>query len=86
MNMPNQMFVSGILQNGAVASVHLKGGTASGTGLLFEIQGTECAPAIVSTDPNQATFIQVSESTVCAALAGKPLADLSVSKSYLLRD
>ena len=82
MNAPDQVLVSGILQSGAVASVHLKGGTASGTGFLFEIHGTDGDLAIVPTDPRQATYIQVSEFTVRGAQAGKPLADLSIPKSY----
>ncbi len=66
----------------AGASVHLKGGTANGTGFLFEIHGTEGALAIVPADPRQATYIQVSEFTVRGAQAGKPLADLSIPESY----
>ena len=76
------MLVSGILQSGAVASVHLKGGTANGTGFLFEIHGTEGVLAIVPADPSQATYIQVSEFTVRGAQAGKPLADLSIPERY----
>ena len=76
------MLVSGILQSGAVASVHLKGGTAGGTGFLFEIHGTEGALAIVPADPRHATYIQVSEFTVRGAQASKPLADLSIPERY----
>jgi predicted dehydrogenase len=36
----------------------------------------------VPADPLQATYIQVSEFTVCGAQAGKPLADLSIPESY----
>jgi hypothetical protein len=73
---------NGILQSGAVASVHLKGGTANGTGFLFEIHGIEGDLAIVPADPRQTTYIQVSEFTVRGAQAGKPLADLSIPESY----
>ena len=38
--------------------------------------------AIVPADPRQETYIQVSEFTVRGAQAGKPLADLSIPKSY----
>jgi predicted dehydrogenase len=79
---PDQVLISGVLQSGAVASVHLKGGTANGTGFLFEIHGTEGTLAIVPADPCQATYIQVSEFTVRGAQAGKPLADLSIPESY----
>ena len=82
MTAPDQVLISGVLQSGAVASVHLKGGTANGTGFLFEIHGIEGALAIVPTDPRQATYIQVSEFTLRGAQAGKPLADLSIPESY----
>jgi predicted dehydrogenase len=82
MNAPDQVLVSGILQNGAVASIHLKGGTVSGTGFLLEIHGTEGALAIVPADPSRPTYIQVSEFTVRGAQAGKPLADLSIPERY----
>jgi predicted dehydrogenase len=82
MTAPDQVLLSGVLQSGAVASVHLKGGTANGTGFLFEIHGTEGALAVVPTDPRQETYIQVSEFTVRGAQAGKPLADLSLPESY----
>src|ERR1700719_3808338 len=79
MTAPDQVLISGLLQSGAVASVQLKGGTANGTGFLFEIHGTEGTTA---TDPRQATYIQVSEFIVRGAQAGKPLADLSIPDSY----
>lgn len=41
MTAPDQVIVSGILQSGAAASVHLKSGFANGTGFLFEVHGTE---------------------------------------------
>src|ERR1700730_17604437 len=82
MTAADQLVVSGVLQSGAVASIHLKGGTANGTGFLFEIHGTEGTLAIVPADPRQATYIQVSEFTVRGAQAGKPLADLSIPESY----
>ena len=76
------MLLSGVLQSGAVASVHVKGGTTNGTGFLFEIHGTEGALAIVPIDPHQATYIQVSEFIVRGAETGKPLADLSIPERY----
>jgi predicted dehydrogenase len=82
MTSPDQVLLSGVLQSGAVASVHLRGGTANGTDFLFEIHGTEGDLAIVPADPRQATYIQVSEFTVRSAQAGKPLADLSIPESY----
>jgi predicted dehydrogenase len=82
MTSPDQVLISGVLQSGAVASVHLKGGTTNGTGFLLEIHGTDGDLAIVPTDSRQATYIQVSEFTVRGAQGGKPLADLSIPKSY----
>ena len=82
MTAPDQVLVSGILQSGAVASIHLKGGTTNGTGFLFEIHGTEGTLAIEPVDRRQATYIQVSEFTVRGAQAGKPLADLSIPERY----
>jgi predicted dehydrogenase len=82
MTAPDQVIISGVLRSGAVASVHLKGGTTNGTGFLFEIHGTERTLAIVPVDPRQATYIQVSEFTVRGARAGKPLSDLSIPESY----
>ncbi len=82
MTAPDQVLISGVLQNGAVASVHLKGGTANGTGFLFEIHGTEGALAIVPADTRQETYIQVSEFTVRGAQGGKSLTDLSIPESY----
>jgi predicted dehydrogenase len=82
MTAPDQVLISGVLQSGAVASVRLKGGTANGTGFLFEIHGTEGALAIMPADPRQATYIQVSEFSVRGAQEGKPLADLLIPESY----
>jgi hypothetical protein len=56
MTSPDQVLLSGVLQSGAVVSVHLKGGTSNGTGFLFEIHGTEGDLAIVPADPRQATY------------------------------
>jgi predicted dehydrogenase len=38
---PDQIAVNGVLESGAVASVHLRGGRSRGTNLLWEINGTE---------------------------------------------
>ena len=82
MTSPDQVLLSGVLQSGAVASVHLRGGIANGTGFLFEIHGTEGDLAIVPANPRQAPYIQVSEFTVRGAQSGKPLADLSIPECY----
>jgi predicted dehydrogenase len=82
MTSPDQVLISGVLQSGAVASVHLKRGTTNGTGFMFEIHGADGDLAIVPIDPRKATYIQVSEFIVRGAQAGKPLADLSIPESY----
>lgn len=38
---PDQVLVQGRLQSGAMASFHMRGGMAAGTGQLFEVNGTE---------------------------------------------
>jgi predicted dehydrogenase len=82
MTAPDQVLPSGVLESGAVASVHLKGGFINGTGFLFEIHGTDGDLAIVPADPRQVTYIQVSEFTVRGAQAGKPRAEFSIPESY----
>jgi predicted dehydrogenase len=82
MTAPDQVLISGVLQSGAVASIHLKGGVANGTGFLFEIHGVEGTLAIVPADPCQETYIQVSEFTVRGARAGEQLVDLSMPERY----
>jgi predicted dehydrogenase len=82
MTAPDQVLISGVLQSGAVASLHLKGGTANGTVFLFEVHGTEGTLAVVPVDSHQATYIQVSEFTVRGAQADEPLADLPIPESY----
>jgi predicted dehydrogenase len=89
MTAPDQVIISGVLQSGAVASVHLKGGTSNGTGFLFEIQGTEGALAIVPADPRQAPYIQVSEFTrraegIREGNSSSPNFDLAVKRHQLL--
>ncbi len=81
MTSPDQVLLSGVLQSGAVASVHLKGGTANGTGFLFEIHGTRGRPGYRAGRPSPGD-LQVSEFTVRDAQTGKPLADLSIPESY----
>jgi hypothetical protein len=82
MTSPDQVLVSGILQSGAVASVHIKGGTASGTGLLLEIHGTDGDLAIAPVDSRQVASVQISELTVRGAQSGSPLTDLAIPESY----
>ncbi len=48
---PDQVLVSGILESGAVASVHIKADMASPTGVLMEINGTEGDIVVASRKP-----------------------------------
>ena len=83
MTAPDQVSICGVLDNGAVASIHLKGGVSNGTRFLFEIHGDEGTLAIVPADPAEETYIQVSEFTVRGARAGrKPMADLPILERY----
>jgi predicted dehydrogenase len=75
MTAPDQV-LSGVLQSGAAASVHLKGGTANGTGFLFEIHGTEGALAIVPADPRHATYVGHRDPPDSLATIVRPLDDL----------
>lgn len=82
MTSPDQVLVSGVLLSGAVASVHIKGGTTNGTGFLLEIHGTEGDLVIAPADPRQGTSVQISELTVRGAQRGKTLAVLPIPESY----
>ena len=82
MSAPDQVLLSGVLQSGVVASIHLKGGVADGTRFLFEIHGSEGTLAVVPADPRQETYIQVSDFTVRGAGAGEPMADLPIPERY----
>src|SRR5260370_24367477 len=57
MTAPDQVLISGVLQSGAVASVHLKCGFANGSGVLFEIHCNAGYLAISTADPLLATYL-----------------------------
>jgi predicted dehydrogenase len=82
MTSPDQVLVSGVLESGAVASVHVKGATANGIGFLFEIHGSEGDIAIAPRRPGTGSSVQISELTLRGSQGGKPLADLPISESY----
>ena len=50
---PDNVLVSGVLENGAVASVHIKSVPAHGTGFVMEVHGTEGALVVSSDDSAQ---------------------------------
>jgi predicted dehydrogenase len=82
MTSPDQVLVSGVLESGAVASVHVKGGTANGTAFLFEIHGSEGDMAIAPQAPRAGSSVQISELTSRGSQGGKPLANLPIPESY----
>jgi predicted dehydrogenase len=82
MTSPDQVLVSGVLENGAVASIHIKGGTANGSAFLFEIHGSEGDLVIAPRVARAASSVQISELTLRGSQGGKPLADLPIPESY----
>jgi predicted dehydrogenase len=73
MTSPDQVLVSGVLEGGAVASVHVKGGTANGTGFLFEIHGSEGDIVIAPRAPRAGSSMQISDLALRGSQGGKPL-------------
>jgi predicted dehydrogenase len=51
MTVPDQIAVSGVLTGGAIASLHLRGGTSPATDFLWEINGTEGTLVVEAADP-----------------------------------
>lgn len=82
MTSPDQVLVSGVLESGAVASVHIKGGTANGTTFLFEIHGTEGDLVIAPVDPKQKVGVQYADLSLRGAKSGETLANLPIPESY----
>ena len=82
MTSPDQVLVNGVLENGAVASVHIKGGTANGIGFLFEIQGTDGDLIIGPARPRPGSSVQISELSIKSSREGKPLEDVAIPESY----
>jgi predicted dehydrogenase len=82
MTSPDQVLVSGVLEGGAVASIHIKGGSANGTSLLFEIHGSSGDIVIAAREPGRGSSVQISELVLRGSQGGKPLADLPIPESY----
>src|SRR5205814_4349094 len=77
---PDQLAVSGILQNGAVVSFQIRGGMTRGNEFLFEIHGTEGDLALASTTGGS---MQRQELSLHGAQGrGKKLADLPIPAKY----
>jgi predicted dehydrogenase len=82
MTSPDQVLLSGQLENGALASVHVKGGTASSVGFLFEIQGTEGDLVIEPVRPRPGSSVQISELNIKGSHQGKPLNEVQIPQDY----
>jgi len=82
MTSPDQVLLNGVLENGTIASVHVKGGTANGTGLLFEIQGTDGDLIIAPARPRPGSSVQISELSIKGSQQGKPLEEVPIPDSY----
>jgi predicted dehydrogenase len=84
MTSPDQVLVSGVLESGATASVHVKGGTANGTSLLFDIHSSEGDIVIAPPEPRAGSSVQISELTLRGSQGGKPLAALPIPERLSL--
>ena len=82
MTSPDQVLVNGILENGAVACVHVKGGTGNGVGFLFEIHGTEGDLVIGPVRPRPGSSVQISELNVKGSRDRKPLEEIELPENY----
>ena len=78
---PDQIAVTGILENGAVASAHFRGGTLPGTNFLWEINGTKGDIQITAPGASLAVF----ELSVKASKGENgPLEELVIPAAYNL--
>lgn len=82
MTSPDQVLVSGVLESGAVAAVHVKGGVTNGSGFLFEIHGSAGDLVVAPREPRAGTSVQISELILRGSQGGKPLTDLQIPDSY----
>jgi predicted dehydrogenase len=82
MTSPDQVLLNGVLENGTLASVHVKGGTANGIGFLFEIQGTDGDLIVGPARPRPASSVQISELSVKGSRNGEPLEEVAIPESY----
>ncbi|WP_041939266.1 MULTISPECIES: Gfo/Idh/MocA family protein [Frankia] len=78
MTAEDQIAVSGTLVGGAVASIHLRGGTPRGTGFLWEINGTDGDLQVTSSTGS----LNYGQITILGSQGGEPLAELTTPASY----
>jgi len=79
-NVPDQLAVNGIVGDGAVVSVQVRGGMTRGHEFLFEIHGEDGDLVLAAT--SRASTQRQELSLQGARGAGTPLADMPVPKSY----
>jgi predicted dehydrogenase len=80
---PDQLLVSGRLMDGTMLSAHYRGGKTAGTGLHWEINGTEGTLVVTAPGGN----MQLSPLTLQGATAGAgKLQELDVPASYVHAD
>lgn len=83
MTAPDQVLVSGTLASGAVASFHISGGTARGTGFHFEIHGTDGDLVIAPADPIPGVGVQYADLILRGGQgSGNTLEDLPIPARY----
>jgi predicted dehydrogenase len=82
MTSPDQVLLSGFLENGALACVHVKGGTTNGFGFRFEIHGTDGDLVIQPVRPGAGSSVQISELNLKASRKRKPFEELEIAESY----
>jgi predicted dehydrogenase len=79
-NVPDQLVVSGIVGDGAVVSVQVRGGMTRGHEFLFEIHGEEGDLVLAAT--SRASTQRQELSVQGARGAGVPLADMTIPAKY----
>ena len=79
-NVPDQLVVSGIVGDGAVVSVQVRGGMTRGHEFLFEIHGEDGDLVLAAT--SRASTQRQELSVQGARGAGVPLADMAVPAKY----
>lgn len=76
---PDHVMISGVLNNGAAASVYYRGGVSRGDNLRWEINGTEGDLVLTSTNGN----LQIADLTLLGARGGEAsVAELRVPDAY----
>ena len=80
MTAEDQIAVSGVLDGGAIASVHFRGGMSTGTNLLWEINGT--AGDLVLT--GNSGHLQLADVELRGARSGDALAAMTPPRRYEL--